>query len=410
MAENSGGAHCFKYGFTTNYVTGLELVLPDGELVQLGGKELDHPGSDLLGAFVGSEGTLGIATKIWLRIVPKPETVRTLVALLRLHRSRPARWSRRSCPRGIVPGRHRDDGQPLDPGRRGRHRTPATRPTRARRWWSSWTARRPSARRASTRSWRSASGPAPTRSAWPQDEAERELIWKSAQGGLRRDGPDRAQLLRAGQRDPAHAAGRGAGADRGAGARVRPAGGQRLPRRRRQPAPARLLRRLGAGRGRARRGVRGHDRQGLRGRGRLDHRRARRGRGQEALHARDVQRRRPGRVPAAALRVRPRPARQPRQGDAHAAAVRRGARAPTASTRSSRPAWRSASDGDRRGARRSAPGSADELRPSWRRRRRRRARRMRRGHQAALGRRRGAEPGAVDRRPRPRSSSTTPAT
>jgi glycolate oxidase len=80
VAENSGGAHCFKYGFTTNYVTGLELVLPDGELVQLGGKELDHPGPDLLGAFVGSEGTLAIATRIWLRIVPKPEAVRTLVA------------------------------------------------------------------------------------------------------------------------------------------------------------------------------------------------------------------------------------------------------------------------------------------------------------------------------------------
>src|ERR671917_962510 len=80
VAENSGGAHCFKYGFTTNYVTGLELVLPAGELVQVGGKELDPPGLDLLGAFVGSEGTLGVATKIWLRIVPKPETVRTLVA------------------------------------------------------------------------------------------------------------------------------------------------------------------------------------------------------------------------------------------------------------------------------------------------------------------------------------------
>src|ERR687891_625644 len=80
VAENSGGAHCFKYGFTTNYVTGLELVLPDGELVRLGGKEVDAPGPDLLGAFVGSEGTLGVATKIWLRIVPKPETIRTLVA------------------------------------------------------------------------------------------------------------------------------------------------------------------------------------------------------------------------------------------------------------------------------------------------------------------------------------------
>jgi glycolate oxidase len=80
VAENSGGAHCFKYGFTTNYVIALEVVLPDGELVTLGGDELDLPGYDLLGAFVGSEGTLGIATKITVRVVPTPESVRTLVA------------------------------------------------------------------------------------------------------------------------------------------------------------------------------------------------------------------------------------------------------------------------------------------------------------------------------------------
>ena len=80
VAENSGGAHCFKYGFTTNYVTGLEVVLPDGTEVTLGGPELDQPGYDLVGAFVGSEGTLGIATRIWLRVIPKPEAVRTLVA------------------------------------------------------------------------------------------------------------------------------------------------------------------------------------------------------------------------------------------------------------------------------------------------------------------------------------------
>jgi glycolate dehydrogenase FAD-linked subunit len=80
VAENSGGAHCFKYGFTTNYVTGLEVVLPDGDVVELGGKELDRPGLDLVGAFVGSEGTLGIATRITLRVVPAPESVRTLVA------------------------------------------------------------------------------------------------------------------------------------------------------------------------------------------------------------------------------------------------------------------------------------------------------------------------------------------
>jgi glycolate oxidase len=77
VAENSGGAHCFKYGFTTNYVTGLEVVLSDGSLVKL---DRGGPGYDLLGAFVGSEGTLGVATKIWLRVVPAPESVRTMVA------------------------------------------------------------------------------------------------------------------------------------------------------------------------------------------------------------------------------------------------------------------------------------------------------------------------------------------
>src|SRR5207249_7966856 len=80
VAENSGGAHCFKYGFTTNYVTGVEVVLPDGEVVRLGGKAVDLPGYDLVGAFVGSEGTLGVATAITLRVVPKPQSVRTLVA------------------------------------------------------------------------------------------------------------------------------------------------------------------------------------------------------------------------------------------------------------------------------------------------------------------------------------------
>jgi len=80
VAENSGGAHCLKYGFTTTHVLGLEVVLPDGTLVHFGGKTLDAPGYDLAGVFVGSEGTLGIATKIILRIVKRPECVRTLLA------------------------------------------------------------------------------------------------------------------------------------------------------------------------------------------------------------------------------------------------------------------------------------------------------------------------------------------
>ncbi|MEU8615477.1 FAD-linked oxidase C-terminal domain-containing protein [Actinoplanes sp. NPDC048791] len=80
VAENSGGAHCLKYGFTTNHVTGAQVVTPDGELVELGGRAPDTPGYDLLGAFVGSEGTLGIATRVTVRLTRLPESVRTLLA------------------------------------------------------------------------------------------------------------------------------------------------------------------------------------------------------------------------------------------------------------------------------------------------------------------------------------------
>ncbi|HKM91084.1 MAG TPA: FAD-linked oxidase C-terminal domain-containing protein [Candidatus Acidoferrales bacterium] len=80
VAENSGGAHCLKYGFTTTHVLGIEVVLPDGTLVHLGGKTLDAPGYDLSGVFVGSEGTLGVTTKIILRVVKRPECIQTLLA------------------------------------------------------------------------------------------------------------------------------------------------------------------------------------------------------------------------------------------------------------------------------------------------------------------------------------------
>jgi glycolate oxidase len=80
VAENSGGAHCLKYGFTTTHVIGMEVVLPDGSVVNLGGVNGDAVGYDLRGVFVGSEGTLGIATKITLRVVRRPEAVQTLLA------------------------------------------------------------------------------------------------------------------------------------------------------------------------------------------------------------------------------------------------------------------------------------------------------------------------------------------
>jgi glycolate oxidase len=81
IATNSGGPHTLKYGVTVNHILGLEFVLPDGRVVQTGGPAEDNPGYDLTGVIVGSEGTLGIATKAWVRITRNPEAYRTLLGV-----------------------------------------------------------------------------------------------------------------------------------------------------------------------------------------------------------------------------------------------------------------------------------------------------------------------------------------
>jgi glycolate oxidase len=80
IAENSGGVHCLKYGVTTNHVLGLKLVVPSGEIIDVGGEIGEMPGYDLTGLFVGSEGTLGIATEITLKILKTPESICVLLA------------------------------------------------------------------------------------------------------------------------------------------------------------------------------------------------------------------------------------------------------------------------------------------------------------------------------------------
>ncbi len=79
IGTNAGGPHCFKYGVTTNYVQGVRAVLGDGTVVQLGGPALDYPEYDLLGAMVGSEGTLGFVTEAWLRLIGNPPAVKTMM-------------------------------------------------------------------------------------------------------------------------------------------------------------------------------------------------------------------------------------------------------------------------------------------------------------------------------------------
>ena len=81
VAENSGGPHTLAYGVTTNHVLGLEVVLADGKVIHTGGKAWEHPGYDLTGVLVGSEGTLGIVTKIIVRLMRLPEAVKTLLVI-----------------------------------------------------------------------------------------------------------------------------------------------------------------------------------------------------------------------------------------------------------------------------------------------------------------------------------------
>ncbi len=81
VAENSGGPHCFKYGVTTNYVIGMDVVLADGRLICVGGHALDYPGYDLCGLITGSEGMLGLITSITLRLLRTPPGVKTLLAI-----------------------------------------------------------------------------------------------------------------------------------------------------------------------------------------------------------------------------------------------------------------------------------------------------------------------------------------
>ncbi|MFH1141944.1 MAG: FAD-linked oxidase C-terminal domain-containing protein [Chloroflexota bacterium] len=81
VAENAGGPHCLRYGVTTNHVLGIEVVLEDGSVVWLGERLRGRPGYDLVGAFVGSEGLMGVVTKVVVRLLPIPEAVRTLLVV-----------------------------------------------------------------------------------------------------------------------------------------------------------------------------------------------------------------------------------------------------------------------------------------------------------------------------------------
>ncbi len=283
VAENSGGAHCLKYGFTTHHVLALDFILPDGEMVTVGSAMVDTPGPDLIGLIVGSEGTLGIATRAVVRILRRPESVQTFLAAfdsigaggaavsaiigagivpaaIEMMDALAIQAAEAAVQRRIPEGRH-------DPDRRAR-RAGGRGPRSVRRG----PGRLPPARgeRDRGRGKRGATGP--------------DLAWP--QGGVCGDGPRGAQLLRAGRRRATDETARGARTHSRPRHQVWPSDRQRVPCRRRQPASAHLLRRQRAGRSRSSRRCRGRDPLVLRRGRRIDHRRARRRRATSATRCR----------------------------------------------------------------------------------------------------------------------------
>ena len=327
VAENSGGAHCLKYGFTTNHVLEAEVVLADGEIVRL-----DPWGSlDLLGAVVGSEGTLGIVTEALVRVLPSPQRVETLLAD---YASTDAAGEAVSAiiAAGVIPAAiemmdelsiHAAEhalhvGLPLDAGAilLVELDGPAVEveATLGRVVEICEEAGARTVRRA-------------------ENEEQRAGFWRGrkaafpAMGRLSRDYyvqdgvVPRTRLPETLRRI--------ARALQGA----RPARRQRFPRRRRQPASAGALRRPGRGRGRAGRGARVADPDRLSRRRRVADGRARRRPRQGAAHAADVHRGRSARHAPPPLRLRPGGPVQPGQAvpDARGCAAR--CPAPIASTR-----------------------------------------------------------------------------
>ncbi len=244
VAENSGGAHCLKYGFTTNHVLGLTMVCADGSVVTLGGDSLDQVGPDLRALVVGSEGTVGIVTEITVRLLRKPEAIRTLVADFP-DAEQAGNAVSDIVSAGIIPAavemldalaieaceKATGAGYSLD--------TPAALVVELDGVGGGGGGGvRPGAADLSGQPGHAH----PDRPGPGRTRADLE----GPQGRLRRDGSHQPGLLRPGRGHPADQARRHAHPHRGDVAGGRAAGSQRVPCRRRQPAPAGALRQHGA--------------------------------------------------------------------------------------------------------------------------------------------------------------------
>ena len=326
VAENSGGAHCLKHGFTVHHVMGLEIVTPSGELTWLGDGTGVTTGYDLLGAFTGSEGTLGIVTKIVVKLMPLPEVVHTLLAAYATT-SEGGRAVSDIIAAGIVPAAiEMMDALSIEAAEAAVHCNYPAGAGAVLIVELDGPAAEVEAELATVRALCEAAGATEIRAA--DDPAERAVIWagrKSAFAAVGRISP--AFIVQDGvvpRTSLGAVLARIASLSAEAGVRVanvfHAGDGNLHPLVLYDDAVAR---RDGRGRGTVRRDP-GH----LPGTRRLDHRRARRRRRQVPVHAEDVQRRRPGHHAAGPVRVRPGQPVQPGQDLPHAAAVRRGPRPP----------------------------------------------------------------------------------
>jgi len=217
LAENAGGAHCLKYGFTVHHVMGAEVVLPDGQVVHLGGTAPEHPGYDLLGAFVGSEGTLGVATEVTVRVIRVPESVQTMLVGFASVEDAAAAVSD-IIAAGILPAAiEMMDALAIEAAEATVHCGYPPGAVAVLIIELDGPQAEVDAQFAQVEQLVQARHAFETRIA--QDGAERALMWKGTQVGVRRRGADQPGVLRPGRRHPPHPAARGAGRHRPAGGR-----------------------------------------------------------------------------------------------------------------------------------------------------------------------------------------------
>ena len=234
VAENAGGPHTLAYGVTTNHVLGLEMVLPDGTVVETGGRSPDLPGYDLTGLLTGSEGTMALVTKVIVRLMRKPELVKTILAIYESsedcgpHRGRDHRARHHSGGRRDARRRHAAHGGRGHPRRLpdGCGGGPADRTRRHPR----------SGRRAGRAGAPGLHGLRRARvSRRPHRRRARPAV-EGAQERIRRGGPRQPHVLRPGRRRAAHPDRAHPALHRRGGAEVRSHHQQHLPRGRRQHA------------------------------------------------------------------------------------------------------------------------------------------------------------------------------